>query len=87
VSFPPLGTVTGPAPAASTFEQPRVVTVAAAFRNPFGGIPPGLVLLALVSSLAAGWGLLHLRAASLVGGLAGPCSVATTSTLPDLRGA
>lgn len=63
-------------------------TVKAAAEDPFGGLPPGLLLLVLAAAGVAGWGMVRLQSAALLGAAAeGPCTDGSTPTLPDLRGA
>jgi hypothetical protein len=61
--------------------------VDAASKDPFSGLPPGLLLLVLLAAGLGGWGLVRLQSASVVAGAAaGTCTDGTSPTLPDLRG-
>lgn len=89
--LPVTGGVT--TPAVPTGPGPVVVPtspdlVNAAAKDPFGGVPPGLLLLVLAVAGAAGWALVRLQSAALTGAVAaGACTDGTSPTLPDLRGA
>jgi hypothetical protein len=95
VSTPPISPVTpvtGPvAPVVQppTVAQPTTPTlVKAAHKDPFSGLPAGLVLLVLAAAGLAGWGLVRVQSLALLGaGAVGPCHDGTSQTLPDLRGA
>lgn len=77
---------TGPAPVVVPPTTPTLVKAAA--KDPFGGLPAGLLLLALAAAGAVGWGLVRLQSAAFTGTAAvGPCTDGTSPTLPDLRGA
>lgn len=79
---PTVESLPGPTSAVPTFAP-----VAQRSKDPFAGIPPGLLLVVLASSGTAGWGLTRLRTAALLGATVGPCTDGSSSTLPDLRGA
>jgi hypothetical protein len=72
-----------------TVAQPTTPTlVKAASKDPFNGLPAGLVLLVLAIAGVAGWGLWRVQSlALLAGAAAGPCTDGTSQSLPDLRGA
>jgi len=77
---------TGPGPVVMPATSPTFVKAAA--KDPFGGLPAGLVLLVLAVAGAAGWGLVRLQSSVLAGGAAtGACTDGRSPTLPDLRGA
>ena len=77
---------TGPGPVVVPPSSPNLVK--AAVKDPFGGLPPGLLLLVLAVASVVGWGLVRMQSAAFVGAAAaGPCTDGTTSDLPDLRGA
>jgi len=97
VTSPPVGTVLPPTPGgftppavsgpAPTVVTPPLAPVASTpFRNPYDGLPAGLLLLASVVAGFGGWGLTRLAGLAFAGGAVarrrrGPDS------LPDLRGA
>jgi hypothetical protein len=75
---------TDPAPQVAAGLVPLAATSAA---HGFGGLSPGLVLLALACAALAGRGLLVLRTAALGGPLGTGCSLGMPRDLPNLRGA
>jgi hypothetical protein len=96
VAQPPVTPVTGPVTTPGdpvvqppTVAQPTTPTlVKAASKDPFKGLPAGLVLLVLAVAGAAGWGLWRVQSLALAAGAAaGPCTDGTSPSLPDLRGA
>jgi hypothetical protein len=96
VAQPPVTPVTGPvtSPVDPVVQPPTVAQpttpnlVKAAAKDPFNGLPAGLVLLVLALAGVAGWGLWRVQSlAFLAGAAAGPCTDGTSQSLPDLRGA
>ena len=91
VTTPPIGAIG--APEAPVVQPPAVAPttpnlVKAAEKDPFSGLPPGLVLLVLAVAAGAGWALWRVQSLALAGGaIAGPCTDGTSQSLPDLRGA
>jgi hypothetical protein len=82
---PPVGP-TGPGPVVVPPTSPTLV--AAAKKDPFKGLPAGLLLLVAALAGVGGWGLMRLQSLAFAGTAgAGPCTDGTTPTLPDLRGA
>jgi hypothetical protein len=93
---PAVTPVTGPvtSPVDPVVQPPTVAQpttpnlVKAAAKDPFNGLPAGLVLLVLALAGIAGWGLWRVQSlAFLAGAAAGPCTDGSSQTLPDLRGA
>jgi hypothetical protein len=77
---------TGPGPVIVPPTTPNLV--AAAKKDPFGGLPAGLLLLVAALAGVGGWGLVRLQSLAFAGAAGtGPCSGSGTPTLPDLRGA